>query len=117
MAELRLPCWAACTGSGQAEPGTVTALALLPGSPGGCGPRPAPASAVEFFFLYRPLLWLQSLGQLRGRETTAVEALVPYYADHCPGLSLSCPGLLAFFSHPCGPRPRLGRGFGAPAQV
>ena len=116
MAELRPPRWAACTRSGQAEPGAVTALALLPGSPGGSGPRPAPASAVEFFFLYWQLLWLQSLGQLRGRETTVVEALVPYCADHCPGLSLSCPGL-AFFSHPCGPRPRLERGGGAPAQV
>lgn len=56
-----------CTGSGQAEPGTVTPLAPRPREPGGSSPRPAPL-AVEFFSLYWQLLWLQSLGQLRGRR-------------------------------------------------
>ena len=97
---------------GEAEPGTVTPLAPCPGHPGGSGPRPTLASTMEFFLLYWQLVWLQSLWWLRGWEMTVVEAFVPCSADHCPGLSLSCPGLI-FLSPLCGPRPQLecGPGF------
>lgn len=99
---------------GEAEPGTVTPLAPCPGHPGGSGPRPTLASAMEFFLLYWQLVWLQSLWWLRGWEMTVVEAFVPCIADHCPGLSLSCPGL-TFLSPLCGPRPQLECGPGFPA--
>lgn len=45
---------------------------------------------------------------------TVVEAFVLCSADHCPGLSLSCPGL-TFLSPLCGPRPQLECGPGFPA--
>lgn len=46
---------------GEAEPGTVTPLAPCPGHPGGSGPHPTLASAMEFFLLYWQLVWLQYL--------------------------------------------------------